>query len=349
MPLEARPSGLIIAPKRSGTNFVHDVLAPAYHSAVNEPLGLHNEVPGDNQNPLSPWNFSGAEHASAEFGHTALADDPFGSLVTRSFLYWLSEGNQLIKETDFLYLGWLLASAKLKVVSIYRDPRQSIASYRKHDLFHKWQFKSKLTHFFDTINTTPVLDTLYGGLSSFRSLAKTADHHQLAVYYAIAIHEIKRNTQGFDSFETSYDDLVYHSEATFQKLANYLQIPWTEQLQTAIRIRTSTTRDVGAHGTFRHSSDLSHFSQILSLPEITDIQAIFKELGISLQESQPVVVPQILGPKPDRVETPSVLVTQANREAASTAILQDAVLVDVEKPLLIASKLITNLQYSEFL
>ena len=116
-----RKSTLIIAPKRSGTNFTHDLLAPYHKSALNEPIGLHSELNYQNNgNPLSPWIFSSSEQVSEEFGHSGLKNDTYGSLLTRNFIDWLREGGKLIKETDFLYLGWLVESVPFNVVSIER-------------------------------------------------------------------------------------------------------------------------------------------------------------------------------------------------------------------------------------
>src|SRR5438445_12369675 len=99
------PSALIIATKRSGTNFVHDFLSVNYSSSVNEPLGLHHDVPfHTRRSSLDPWEYSSRQHVSEKYGHTRLKDDPYGALITKNFLDWLREGGKLIKETDFLYL-----------------------------------------------------------------------------------------------------------------------------------------------------------------------------------------------------------------------------------------------------
>src|SRR6266581_9138464 len=124
---QACPSGLIVAQKRSGTNFAHDILSLAYVGAVNEPLGLHSDTSDRKRNPLDPWSYSGPDHISTEYGHKELKNDPYGSLLTRQFLGWIDEGGKLIKETDSLYLGWLLASVPMKTVVIQRDTRASIA------------------------------------------------------------------------------------------------------------------------------------------------------------------------------------------------------------------------------
>lgn len=111
-------STLIVAAKRSGTNFVHEILSTAHSSNIMEAIGLHNE----GRSPLNPWNYSGKDAVSEKFGHAGFADDPFGVLQVKSFLGWAREGGKLLKETDALPLPWLLASVNFNTVTISRDP-----------------------------------------------------------------------------------------------------------------------------------------------------------------------------------------------------------------------------------
>lgn len=78
----------------------------------------------------------------------------------------LKEGGRLIKETDPLPIGWLLASVSLQVVTISRDPRDSIASFKRDDLYTQWGYKEKMDRFAHTVRSNPELAALYiwGGL-----------------------------------------------------------------------------------------------------------------------------------------------------------------------------------------
>ncbi|MDO9028508.1 MAG: hypothetical protein Q7U68_06590, partial [Candidatus Roizmanbacteria bacterium] len=204
---QLRKSTLIIAPKRSGTNFTHDLLAPYHDSAVNEPIGLHSEQNYQNHgNPLNPWILSSQEHVSKEYGHSGLKDDPYGSLLTRNFISWLKEGGKLIKETDFLYLGWLLGSVPFNIISIERDPRESIASFKKNDFYRKWGYRERLYQFSQTIQKHPLLNKLYGDflLSNKEPFVDLPWHRQLAFYYSVALLEIARNLKNQRALKVSH-------------------------------------------------------------------------------------------------------------------------------------------------
>lgn len=341
-------SVLIIAAKRSGTNFTHDVLASQFEAAVNEPLGLHNDTPGGKDNPLSPWKFSSAEHVSHEYGHSGLRDDPYGALLTKSFLGWLQEGGKLIKETDSLYLGWLLASAQLKIVSIYRDPRDSIASYKKHDLFEKWGFKGKLEQFRETIRTNPILADLYGNLPNEKT-SERPQHQQLALYYAISINEIDRNIQGNDALQTTYDKLTQEPFPAFAEVFNFLGMPYTDEVKHAIEERINITRDPGAHGTFRAREDLTTFTEILSAKEEQDIRAICRDFGVLLKPSEAVTISRNSDIKLAKFEYESTPVLSVNRMHEITQAQDRTVEVKDKNPLFISETLVTNEQYAHFL
>lgn len=350
--IETRPSALFIGPKRSGTNLGNDVLAPIFDATVNEPLGLHNDThsPGGKNNPLDPWKFSSAEHVSAEFGHKDLVNDQYGSLLTKSFLGWLKDGGKLIKETDFLYLGWLLASVPLKPIAIKRDPRDSIASYRKHDLYKKWGFQEKMHKFADTVTQSPVLDNLYGGAFRAKNFMHRPEHQQLAIYYSIALSEIDRNTKDYGVFKTTYEEIVYEPIPAFQRILNFLNVLWNEQIANAILERTSSMRDPGVHGTFRRREDLTTFTQILTSDEEADIRSICSDFGIALPKAKTFFLPRVAEIIPrEKNEARLASIEQVKREDQIKAVKNRVVESDLKPPLYVSSKLVTNLQYGYFL
>jgi len=346
---ESKPSALIIAPKRSGTNYTHDILAPRFDSAVNEPLGLHNDTHGGKTNPLDPWNFSSKEHVSHEYGHVELADDPLGSLLTRSFLGWIKEGNKLIKETDFLHLGWLLASVPLKIIVIRRDPRESIASFKKYGLFHKWGYQEKMQQFSRTIQNSQALNNLYGGLTNFDEFTKKHYIHQLSIYYAIALLEIARNTENCEVHTVSYEYLVNEPHVTFEKSLSFLGLKFNNTTQKAIDDRTANLRDPGPHGTFRAKKDLTHFSDFLSESEEKEISAVFSDIGITFPSNRRMVNVNFENNEAIAYYHELLLVKNSDRNNETNKIKKESVKAPLNESLLISQKLITNQQYAYFL
>lgn len=350
MSIENRPSGLIIAPKRSGTNFTHDILSLVYAGAVNEPLGLHNDTQGGKRNPLDPWNYSGPEHVSYEYGHKELKDDPYGSLLTRQFLGWVNEGGKLVKETDFLYLGWLLASVPLKTVVIQRDPRASIASFKKSGLYEHWGYQQKMNQFAQTVNATPLLHDLYGDFIDTDSFSDLLPHQQLAFYYSVATSEIARTTHDHETLDVDYTSLTNDSVASFQKIVDFLNAPWNEDIVRAIQARTSATRHTGTHGTFRKGSDLVPFTHILSPKEDNDIRAIYADFGINLPKEKIIFPNGSLKQKEKRNKEFSYI-ENVRRSAVVERVQAEAVLIEEgdQNPLHIAKTLTTNQEYAQFL
>ncbi|MBI4098168.1 MAG: SUMF1/EgtB/PvdO family nonheme iron enzyme [Candidatus Levybacteria bacterium] len=349
MSLEHRPSGLILAPKRSGTNFTHDILAPAFTSAVNEPLGLHNDTLGGKPSPLNPWRYSSLEHVSKKYGHVLLEDDPYGSLLARNLVGWLGEGGKLIKETDFLHLGWLLGSVPLRIVTIRRDPRESIASFRKHDLYEKWGFQDKVYQLADTILSNEQLRRLYGGFPQLKDIATLPMHQQLAIYYAIAVQEISRATQDYQKLEVNYEDLATNTVSTFQKIMTFFDLPWNDRITESIAKKTSSLLDPGTHGTFRRSEDLAPFSKYLTSEEEADIRAIFADFEIILPQPESVLAETTATTIIQAKDKKPLSVENVQRATEARAIKDDTVLVELDKPIYVSKKLVTNLQYARFL
>ena len=119
MERDRKPSAIILGTKRSGSNFTHDVLSYAYESAIQEPLGLHNEGPMSfTLNPLNPWRYSSIQHVSSEYGHTELKSDPYGLLLTRNFISWL---NVRSSADIHSYLNVLTQTEVADIRSIFKE------------------------------------------------------------------------------------------------------------------------------------------------------------------------------------------------------------------------------------
>jgi len=349
-----RPSALILAPKRSGTNYAHRIINIGLDSttvAVNEPLGLHGDVIGGKPNPLSPWRYSGPEHKSEKHGHTGLADDPYGAFLTKQFLGWLGQGDKLIKETDFLYLGWLLGSIPLKTVVIHRDPRDSIASFRESNLYERWRYDEKMKQFIHTIIHTPMLNQLYSGAISENTFMMLPQHQQLAFYYGVAIQEIARNIKGQEAFETTYDELVFNAETSFRQIMDFLQASWSNEIEQAIRQRTSETRDTGAHGTFRRPKDLVPFTHVFTQAEVAQIEGILSGFNIHLPKATSVFLPAKYSAKEKSTKRDTIEIHRVHRKDEIRNI-QDKVILTGSNPenhLYVSETVTTNLQYAQFL
>ena len=61
----------------------------------------------------------------------------------------------------------MYASTQLRTLVIFRDPRDSIASYNKRGLYEKWGFQEKLDQFFSVIDNFRYPDYPYTGRLSF--------------------------------------------------------------------------------------------------------------------------------------------------------------------------------------
>lgn len=278
-----RPSTLIIGTKRSVTNFTYDILASHYHSIANEPLGLQNDfyrLGKRHSNPLDPWNYSSKSDVSQKYGHARLKDDPYGSLLARNLLHWVVDGDKLLKETDFLHLGWLLNSVPVNLVIINRDPRGSIASFKTGKFYQRWRYEEKMKQFIQTIESNEDL-AQYRGFANSNRITTYPYHRQLAFYYSVAMLEIARNTTGRASFKVDYENLTNNWEKTFEAMFEFLSLPWNESTRKPILDRRTQVRASGPHATFL-SKDVSNFTDILSVNEEADIRAVCREYGIYL-------------------------------------------------------------------
>lgn len=194
---------IVAAQKRSGSNFVAAIVDTTPYNAVQEPIGLHKS----SASPLYPWNYSGKEHVSMEFGHSALATSPYAATMTRNAISWIQEGGKIVKETDPLYLEWLLASLhNIKLITLSRDMRASIASFKSNHLYEKWEYEDKMRHLVQTVHSTKILETLYGGLFP-KDFAQQPEMRQLAFYYSLVVKEIERTTSPFNPLKIDYEDL----------------------------------------------------------------------------------------------------------------------------------------------
>lgn len=347
-----RKSTLIIAPKRSGTNFTHDLLAPYHKSALNEPIGLHSELNYQNNgNPLSPWIFSSNEQVSEEFGHSGLVNDPYGSLLTRNFIGWLREGGKLIKETDFLYLGWLLESASFNVVSIERDPRESIASFKKNDFYNKWGYKERLTQFSQTIQDHPLLNTLYGDFLDKQSLTDLPWHRQLAFYYSVALLEIARNIKNQHALKVSYSDYINNPKNEFKKIFDFLNIEWDKKIEKEIFEKTTKSRNrQDPYTTYIKKEDITNFTEILSSKEAADIRHICSLFGINLEKPKTKFFESKSFPHQTTQKKDKIPIKKVERTSLVQEEYKSAKYIPYDKNgLYVAETLSTNSQFAQFL
>ncbi len=338
--VEKDKSALILGMKRSGTNWVESTLAPLYDAAVSEPLGLHNDK--DPQNPLNPWNYSSRDQVSEEFGHTELRDKPYQSLLTRSFIEWVNEGDKLVKETDFLYADWLLKSAQFKTLVVSRDPRASIASYRRWGLYDDWDFNQRLAQFQTTVESTPGLASLYDGL--FDKSGKLSPIRKLAVYYAIGISEIARATHDQDVIKARYEELVNDPLISFREIIELLGLPYTPETERLIIEKTTKSRGNSPYSTYRSREHLLPFMEILSSREEADIRAVMKEAGIDLEPVEGSNIRIMPSPK-DKADT--LPVWEVSRTQAVMKTRNEAVQTSAE--LYTSPTLTTNEEYAQFL
>lgn len=344
-----KPSALIIAPKRSGTNFAVRIFSPAFTSAVNEPLGLHGDVPNGKRNPLSPWEYSSVKDVSQEYGHSRLKDDPYGALLAKQFLGWLNRGEKLIKETDFLYLEWLLASANLKPLVIHRDPRASIASVLKNDLYNRWGFDSKLQRFINTVMNSP-LNNLYGNKMPFQEKFPLLPvHQQLAFYYGVAMQEIDRVIKSYDPFEITYNELIRGSDNVLMAIVDYFQGHWNSAVSQAARSRTLETRSSDAYSTFKGYGDLEPFEDVLTREQLDEIDHVFSALGIRLKSVGKGF------PKPFSIrelqEERRFMPVTGSKEQSVQEVRKSAVRVDTDtgRSFYVGKTVVSNYEYARFL
>lgn len=345
-------SAIILAAKRSGTNFVHGVLSPFYSSAVMEPVGLHNESPSPvMRNPIDPWNYSSPEDISEEFGHRSLKDDPYGVLLVKNFLCWLKEAGKLVKETDLLPMGWLLRSVPLLVVTISRDPRDSIASFKRDDLYTQWGYREKMERFARTVESSPELRDLYGGFTSSENITMLPKHRQLAYYYAVALREIERTTTTYNPLRISYEELVTDPFRVFGQLCEFLTLPYSIKMKRLLQDRTTQTRSGGVHGTFRSNNNLHTFQNILTSQEEADIRGICQELGVPLEApSQQAQFPTTKWVEFEKHEKKLDIIAKRSRKAVAVETVENSVSITIQDdPIHIAKYLVTNEQYAQFL
>ncbi len=344
-------SAIILGTKRSGSNFTHDVLSYAYKSAVQEPLGLHNEAMSFARNPLDPWRYSSAQHVSSEYGHAGLKDDPYGSLLTRNFVTWLKEGSKLIKETDFLYLSWLYASVPLRTVLLERDPRDCIASFKRGNLYNKWGYTEKMEQFVATIRETPELNALYGDVGVLDNLIKQPKHRQLALYYAIATQEIVRNTSNIDKINVDYKEMTERPFEMFRDICSFLGLSWDGGIQKVVTEHTTATKGERTHDTFRNKTDIHSYRDTLTAIEIADIGSIFEEFGIRLEKSSLCAFSPLVTWGNESKSREQYKIKQRQRDEVIEEIQRQAIEIGIDKTssLRVGKYLVSNEQYAQFL
>ena len=242
----------------------------------------------------------------------------------------------------------MYASTQLRTLVIFRDPRDSIASYNKRGLYEKWGFQEKLDQFFSVILETPELNALYGGLSEFNVASQKPPHRQLALYYSVAILEMRRNVLPGSTMHTTYNDLVYEPFRTFPKVFEFFGLAWSEQVERALRERTSSIRDPNEFGTFRRKEDLTNFSQVFSLRESNDIAATCRNFGIDLPDQKTIFpAPQQKQANSERIEL--IRLEMPVRNFWLNKAKEKAILVHIPKPVFVSAELTTNEDYGNFL
>ncbi len=346
--------GLILALPRSGTNWTVDALKVEGTRILQEPLWLHNGGQYE-QNPLHPMRASTVADVSAELGHKALANDPYGQLLTKNFLAWINETdgrNHLFKETDgFFHLEWLLASIPdLKILLIQRDIRGIVSSFKKGDLFEKWGYRARLRELLRTIQASSKLDTLYGEIISRRNINERP-WIALTYYLGASMLEIRRQIERKTGIvlETKYEELLTNPEDTFSDIAEMLGVENISAIIERVRQTIAETRAESTHSTRKRKSRDS-FEKYLTTQEAEDICSIWRSLGLEID--QPSTNHYFVGNSKDwnrpKEHNYTTCNTQ-NRESIFEHYHDNKVIIPGSDNTWISNTLVTNIEYANFI
>lgn len=282
--------GLILALPRSGTNWTTESLKAGDVRVLMEPLWLHNGESYE-ENPLCPTRSSSVKDVSSTIGHKGLENDPYGQLLTKNLLDWITENDgrvHLFKETDgFFHLEWLLKSVPtLKNLLITRDVRGNIASFKKGMLFEKWQYREKLKQVLKTINSTSRLKSEYSNVFD-ESVIKMPPWRSLAFYLGVSMLEIRKQISQLadkDVLSLEYEQMVRFPQKYFEEICDFFEVSNNKKIVEKAKLTTTKSRIESIHNTYKRKKT-DDFRWVLTPQEADDIEEIWKGLGLEIKGS----------------------------------------------------------------
>lgn len=250
---ETRAPILVIGHPRSGTNFVSSIImSDPSVSFLVEPFSQHSAI-------FSTYEFKRWERTDFDQDsfHSAFRGMPETIRFLKDFKKWLyfDTGElRIFKETMFfLQLGWLREYLPdLRVIYIERNPRGVVSSFKKANLFERWNYSKRFSMLSEQVSACD-------DLAEYRTMvARTSSGSwvdMLTTIWYIKTREAKKGLQHFDHICIEYEDLVKNPESRFADIFKFAGLNLMDQVVQTIRDKCRETR--GAEfSTFRDSKQI---------------------------------------------------------------------------------------------
>ena len=243
---------MILGHPRSGTNFLATILkSHPKISLLREPFSMHNGY--IRANFFRYW--SGDSYDST-IHHDEMPEYPASIDFFTDFRAWLiAEGGEArgFKETTFLMkLEWLQQYLPgINVIYLERDPRGIVSSFKKGNLFERWNYQEI---FYGLINDA----TQMPRLQQYKEIIEDTNESNwidvLTTMYIISTSEAKRNLPQFRHTQVKYEVIAANLDSSFAEILAFLGLQMDERVKKEIQERCSETRG-GTFSTYRNSRE----------------------------------------------------------------------------------------------
>lgn len=344
---------------RSGSTFLGEVLKPATRG-ITEPLGYFTDTPHEQR--MSAEDFDSQLLYPSFHGYDVLFHHMMQTWLQNESNY---SKPALIKETEIgLHLDWLskVVPVNTKLLFVRRDPRGIVASFKKDNLYDKWEFDNRFDKLARTVMTDPTMNKY---LPIIKEAADADWLDKLLAYYSITMNEIDQGIKEWPGkiVEYSYETLMQNPQSELERIVISLELKNIERISDKFNQLTSfssPTANSDPHAIFKAKVDIYDWISTLTAEEINRIEirlfswgrsADLNELSLDVlqrigkQEQKAIFERQPLIQKEYRVPQ------FTSRDEVVNSILEQAILLknDRDKEISMSGTHITNEQMAYFL
>lgn len=203
---------------RSGTNYLKSIIGThPLVNTLNEPFSLSTKF--FIKRMAYVWK---EKDYNKNYYHKELRNskEAFRLVETLKNLFQTNkEDIYLVKETVFLLkLRWLKKYLKnTRIILLIRNPLRIVSSFKRNNLFKKWNYASKIEILFKQKN-----ENLKSYKLLFEKVNKQSEVSKLTLFWIISNFEALKNLSLFENIIVRYEDLINDPKSKLKEIMEFI-------------------------------------------------------------------------------------------------------------------------------
>lgn len=273
---------MYLPPESDSDNKLSILLAPSGRCGSNwliRLLGTHPKVHTKTEvwRQQLPWSnlFHPVTSVNTYTGNNHVKSS-MGKLWWENFFLWVNNSSsiKIIKEVNlFLQTAWVkeMLPANTKWIILNRDIRGCISSFKRRDLYRRWEYERVYQSLRHLIHTTKKLDDYYCPLLT--EIEQRTEVQKLTFMYCLGVNEIGRAFPSRDFHYVSYSKLLNHTHEVMESIYDFLGLVMSHEVHDFIIYSKSKLAAAGDHSIIKQK-EAEEWHYILDKNELHEIYSI---------------------------------------------------------------------------